>query len=251
MRTRKPPRDALLGLGLLRAGELEPLRATGEVIHHALRQRDYLRLTLVVNLLPCVRRAMVVGVHAREEEQGRDLAAHKRHMVAAARRRLAQLQGQVLRVRRFEDAFPCGSRADAADRDAIVVHPPHHVEVEHGDDVLARHGRVLHKILCAEQALLFGGEGDYQHATLEPVAVLRQQARQLHNRRRARSVVVRAGMDVARLWGKRPHLAVAEMVIVRANHNHLVAQLRVVARNEAHHIARRRDLAQSKRPSRQ
>jgi hypothetical protein len=122
--------------------------------------------------------------------------------------------------------FPLSGGADTANRDAIVGHAPDHVEVQHRDDVLARDGGVADEMLRAEQALLFGGEGNHQHAALESVAVLCEQAREFHNRRGARSVVVRAGVDVAGFRRERADLAVAQMVIVRPNHNHLVAQLR-------------------------
>ncbi len=108
---------------------------------------------------------------------------------------------------------------------------------EHRDDAVERHGRMVDEPLRAERTFFLAAERDDDDGAGERAR--RDEPRHLEDRGGPRRVVVGAVVDRAsgaRIGGE--HRAHPEMIVVRAQHDVLPAELRVAPRDHRDDVAR-------------
>src|SRR5262249_39534030 len=150
---------------------------------------DYLRLPFVVDFVRRVRGLVIVLVPPAEEEEDRNLLRVKRRMVARPEAVLAQLQRESV-IKALDQLAEFWRRADAADRQLVLSHPPDHIQVDHRRCVGERRGRIVDVSLRTDQPRFFGAECDEDEAAAKPAALAAEYAREFEQAGRPRSVVV-------------------------------------------------------------
>ena len=119
----------------------------------------------------------------------------------------------------------------------VVAEPADHVQVQSGRDVAQGNGRMGDPVLRAQQPFLLGVPGDEQDRPLGRAGKERERLGQFQHRRRSAGVVVGAGMDVSVRAEARAPAAVADVVVMGADDDHLVAQLRIAALENRQDVA--------------
>ena len=124
-------------------------------------------------------------------------------------------------------------RLRAEQRRGVGVVATHHVAVDHRRDARERHHRMRHVVARAQQSTLFRAVKDEQRRT--PARLLLERPRDREDRGTRRGIVVRAVPDRVARHG----VTHAVVILVRAEDDILVAQLRVRAADLADHVHRR------------
>ena len=113
-----------------------------------------------------------------------------------------------------------GAGAGAMHHDLVAVEPPHHVEVDHGGGVGQRHRSVRRVVGAAEQAPFLAREGHEEDRPRKRPLLL-EPPRHLDKQGRAAGVVVGAVMHGVLTRCRGIGAAVAEVVVVGAEHHGL------------------------------
>ena len=153
-----------------------------------------------VDLVPGVRRFVVIAVQAGKEKQRRHLVRREGSIVAApvsARLRLLQHQPAGHGGAR-QNILEGRSSGTSADENLAVAQAPDHVEIDHRHRSGQRFERMRGVPARAQYALFLAAESQEQEPP-PPVRLRRQVAGQLENPGRPGSVVVGAWMHRARL----------------------------------------------------
>src|SRR5579859_167448 len=143
-------RDNLEGGLLLRVRQLQ--RNALDHVEQAGRRRS-------IDLVPGVRRLVIVGVQSGKEKQHRDFLRHKRSVVARriSARRVFDFEGLIF-LSLLEHSFEGGSCTYSADVDFVVPNAADHVHIDHGDRFGERPRGLLDPLRGAKQAELFSRE---------------------------------------------------------------------------------------------
>src|SRR5215813_14790273 len=134
-------------------------------------------------------------------------------MVARPEAVLAQLQRESV-IKALDQLAEFWRRADAADRQLVLPHPPDHIQVDHRHCVGERRGRIVDVSLRPDQPGFFGAEGDEDKAAAKLAALAAEDAREFEQAGSPRSVVVRAVMNVRRIRREAALAAMSEMVVM-------------------------------------
>src|SRR5438477_5410932 len=121
-------------------------------------------------------------------------------------------------------ASPLLRRADAADNQLVIFHPPDHVHVNHRHGAVERQDWILDVKIRAEQAFLFAAKRDEDERAFQVPSLRREDARQFKQPGDAGCVVVRAVMDVACARGETSLAAASQVIVVRADDDDLILQ---------------------------
>src|SRR3989442_6495493 len=179
-------------------------------------------------------------MQAGEEEKHGNILDVKRGVVAGAvaASRVDKLQAGAVRL--LKDLLEYRRGADTADVEFGVARPAHHVEIKHGHGALERPERVPGVVGLAHERQLLARKRDEDNAALQVAPPCRERRSQLEDCGSAGGAVVGAGVDLANLRGSEGIvLAQAEVVVVRADDDSFVGELRVAPAQNADHVLRR------------
>src|SRR5262245_21442841 len=135
-------------------------------------------------------------------------------MVARPEAVIAQLERESV-IKALDQLSEFRRRADAADRQLVLLSPPDHIQVDHRHCVGERRGRIVDISLRPYQPGFFGAERYEDEAAAKLAALAAEDAREFEQAGRPRSVVVRAVMNVRRIRRQAALAAVPEMVVMR------------------------------------
>src|SRR5215470_18456007 len=119
-------------------------------------------------------------------------------MVARPEAVFAQLQRESV-IKALDQLAEFRGRADAADSQLVLLHPPDHIQVDHRHCVGERRGRTVNISLRPYQPRFFGAEGDEDETAAKLAALAAEDAGKFEQAGSPRSVVVRAVMNVGRI----------------------------------------------------
>src|SRR2546422_866842 len=128
-----------------------------------------------------IRRFVIIGMQAGEEEKHGNILDVKRGVVAGAvaASRVDKLQAGAVRL--LKDLLEYGRGADTADVEFGVARPAHHVEIKHGHGALERPERVPGVVGRAQEPQLLARKRDEDNAALQVAPPCRERRSQLED----------------------------------------------------------------------
>ena len=181
---------------------------------------------------------MIVLVHAGVKQQHGNVVLEEGIMIGVGLQAPRELDPQADAVVVAAQQPPPSAAAPRADHNQVVIaEPPDHVQVQPGRHAIQRDRRMGDPMLRAQQPLLLPVPIGEKDRPLRRLGENRERLCQLEHGGRAAGVVVGAGMNLPVGIEAQAAAAVADVVVMGADHDHLVAQFRIAARQHRQDVA--------------